>query len=235
MRTLRVILSCVAVVFPALPSAADLAVDGESPIAVRRAQAAIDVDGDLSYPGWRGASEVRTWFETNPGDNLEPKVENVAYLAYDERFLYAGFRFADPEPEKIRAPLGDQRALRPLLPREAAVLPGGHRPLPHPGPGGLHPQLHRAALGRAGDRQEGQERLHPAGGGGPRRRQRDPPRHRLLGPRRAGLRVGGHRRPLAPRLRPAVVRELPLERPGDRRRRLQPGLRPRLRVAPHRP
>lgn len=77
-------------------------------IGIQRASDAIAVDGDLSEPGWRGASEVRIWFEINPGDNVEPKVDNVGYLTYDDKFLYAGFHFADPEPKKIRAPLGDR-------------------------------------------------------------------------------------------------------------------------------
>ncbi len=77
-------------------------------IDVRRAAAAIAIDGDLADPGWRAATEVRTWFETNPGDNVEPKVSSIGYLAYDDKFFYAGFHFADPTPAKIRAPLGDR-------------------------------------------------------------------------------------------------------------------------------
>jgi hypothetical protein len=66
------------------------------------------MDGDLSDPGWKGATKVDTWYETNPGDNVPPKVKSVGYLTYDDRFLYAGFEFFDPEPEKIRAPFGDR-------------------------------------------------------------------------------------------------------------------------------
>ena len=36
---------------------------------------------------------------------------NVGYLAYDDRYLYAAFRFDDPDPRLIRAPLGDHDAL----------------------------------------------------------------------------------------------------------------------------
>ncbi len=77
-------------------------------IDVDRTSADITIDGDLTDPGWQSATEIDTWFETNPGDNVEPKVKNVALLAYDEKFFYAAFRFADPEPEKIRAPLADR-------------------------------------------------------------------------------------------------------------------------------
>ena len=80
----------------------------EGTISIHRAPAPITVDGELSEPGWRQAASVTTWYETNPGDNVEPKVGNVAYLAYDDQFFYAGFRFTDPAPEKIRAPLADR-------------------------------------------------------------------------------------------------------------------------------
>src|ERR1700720_3310570 len=82
--------------------------DQGPPIAVSRAKGPIVVDGDLSDPGWQGATKVSTWYETNPGDNTEPEVANVGYLAYDEKFLYAAFEFADPAPDKIRAPYGDR-------------------------------------------------------------------------------------------------------------------------------
>ena len=85
-------------------------VAGEEPSGIRitRAAGPIVVDGDLSDPGWQGATRVDTWYETNPGDNVAPKVKNVAYLAYDDKFLYAAFEFFDPDPSKIRAPFGDR-------------------------------------------------------------------------------------------------------------------------------
>ncbi|PYP99698.1 MAG: hypothetical protein DMF82_24070 [Acidobacteria bacterium] len=80
-------------------------------MSIHRASGPITVDGDLSDEGWRGAARVDTWYETNPGDNTPPKVKNVGYLTYDDKFFYAGFEFQDPEPGKIRAPLGDRDAL----------------------------------------------------------------------------------------------------------------------------
>jgi hypothetical protein len=77
------------------------------PIAISRAAGPIVIDGNLIDAGWQGATKVTTWYETNPGDNVEPQVGNVGYLAYDEKFLYAGFEFADA-PGKIRAPYGDR-------------------------------------------------------------------------------------------------------------------------------
>lgn len=78
------------------------------PIEIRRTSAEIKIDGDLSEEEWKGAVEVTTWFETRPGDNIKPSLENIAYLAYDEKFLYAAFEFEDDEPQRIRAPLGNR-------------------------------------------------------------------------------------------------------------------------------
>ena len=93
-----------AAAFPVVAAAPEQGV----PIAITRTSGEISIDGKLSDAGWQGATKVTTWYETNPGDNVEPKVKNVGYLTYDDKFLYAGFEFADPNPRGIRAPLGDR-------------------------------------------------------------------------------------------------------------------------------
>jgi hypothetical protein len=87
---------------------AGIPLGAEEPIVIQRARGPINIDGALDDPGWEGATRVETWFETNPGDNVPPKVRSVGYLTYDDRFLYAGFEFFDPDPSKIRAPLCDR-------------------------------------------------------------------------------------------------------------------------------
>ncbi len=77
------------------------------PIEIHRLQSPITVDGDLSDAGWKDAARLETWYETRPGDNIEPKVHNLAWIGYDDRFLYVGFEFDDPDPRSIRAPLAD--------------------------------------------------------------------------------------------------------------------------------
>jgi hypothetical protein len=95
------------------PSAPSAAAGGESaapldaPLNIPRAQGPIEIDGRLGDPGWEGAARVETFYETNPGDNIEPKVKTVAWLTYDDHFFYAAFDFSDPDPKSIRAPLGD--------------------------------------------------------------------------------------------------------------------------------
>jgi hypothetical protein len=77
------------------------------PIRIERAQGIITLDGQLHDEGWRGATRIETWYETNPGDNIEPRVKNVGYLAYDDRFFYAAFELSDPDPGAIRSPYAD--------------------------------------------------------------------------------------------------------------------------------
>jgi hypothetical protein len=74
---------------------------------ITRAAGPIAIDGRLDDDGWRGALKVERWYEINPSDNTEPKVENTGYLTYDDRFFYVGFEFADPDPARILAPFGD--------------------------------------------------------------------------------------------------------------------------------
>ena len=78
------------------------------PVTIRKITGAIAVDGDLSDEGWKSAAKVETWYETNPGDNVTPKVKSVAWLGYDDTFFYAAFEFSDPNPGLIRAPFGDR-------------------------------------------------------------------------------------------------------------------------------
>jgi uncharacterized protein DUF5916 len=93
--------------FSVAAAAAAATPEQAAPINASRAAGPIVIDGNLTDAGWQGATKVTTWYETNPGDNVEPQVKNVGYLAYDEKFLYAGFEFAD-DPRKIRAAYGDR-------------------------------------------------------------------------------------------------------------------------------
>ena len=77
------------------------------PLTIRRAPGDIALDGDLSDAGWQGADSIKTWFETRVGDNVEPQVRNLAFLTYDDRYLYVGFVLEDPSVGSIRAPIGD--------------------------------------------------------------------------------------------------------------------------------
>jgi uncharacterized protein DUF5916 len=93
--------------WPAPLVTAQTALSGET-IHISRASGPIVIDGDLSDEGWRNATRVEKWYETQPGDNVEPKVRNVGYLTYDDHFFYAAFEFEDPDIKAIRAPFADR-------------------------------------------------------------------------------------------------------------------------------
>ena len=78
------------------------------PVTIARATGPIVVDGDISDPAWKDAAPLEKWWETNPGDNVEPKVRNVGRVAYDDKYLYVALEFDDPDPKKIRAPYADR-------------------------------------------------------------------------------------------------------------------------------
>jgi len=77
-------------------------------IPLPRASGPIVVDGDFSDPGWKGAAVIDTFFETVFGDNRAPIVATVAWVTYDDRYLYIAVRCDDPDPRKIRAPYVDR-------------------------------------------------------------------------------------------------------------------------------
>jgi hypothetical protein len=99
--------TCAFALCAVVPSHAQSALSGDR-LKIARLTEPVTIDGNISEEAWRRAERVERWYETNPGDNVEPKVKSVAYLAYDDRFLYAAFEFEDPNPSTIRAPVSDR-------------------------------------------------------------------------------------------------------------------------------
>src|ERR1043165_3776850 len=106
MRTTLAVLAALFAAALPLRAADDL---GAHPtIEIARATGGITVDGDLSEPAWKTATRVDKWWETNPGDNTEPKVKSVGYLMYDDHYFYAGLEFDDPNPKQISSPFNQR-------------------------------------------------------------------------------------------------------------------------------
>jgi hypothetical protein len=105
-RVVRLLGAALALVSAPASIRAQTALSGAA-IRISRAPGPIAVDGVLSDEGWRGAARVAQWYETNPGDNTEPAVRSLGYLAYDDRYFYAAFEFEDPNPRAIRSPYAD--------------------------------------------------------------------------------------------------------------------------------
>jgi hypothetical protein len=85
----------------AAPPAAEL------PVTIESTEAPITIDGDLSDAAWQHATRYETWYETNPGDNIEPKQKTVGYVTYDSKFLYFGIESSDTQPADIISPYAD--------------------------------------------------------------------------------------------------------------------------------
>jgi hypothetical protein len=80
-------------------------------LTVRPASGEIRLDGDLGDPGWQGAAVIDQFWETQPGDNVPPKVKTTAWVTYDAGHLYVGLRCEDPDPARIRAPFVERDAV----------------------------------------------------------------------------------------------------------------------------
>src|SRR5437762_3543382 len=91
----------------AVPLLADQAAPAEPPKVIHRASGAITIDGNLDDAGWKDAARYETWYETNPGDNVEPKVKQVGYATYDDKFFYVAIEMWDPNPSQIRSAFAD--------------------------------------------------------------------------------------------------------------------------------
>src|SRR5215510_5743420 len=104
----RCLLACLLAAARAAAAQQSGSPDIKPDIRITRIAPPIVVDGDLSDEGWKSAAKVDTFWETNPGDNVTPRVKTIAYLGYDDKYFYAGFEFFDPDPSRIRAPYGDR-------------------------------------------------------------------------------------------------------------------------------
>ncbi|HEX2061872.1 MAG TPA: DUF5916 domain-containing protein [Thermoanaerobaculia bacterium] len=96
-----------ALTFVALILYAAAAAASATPVMIEPAPAPITIDGDLTDSAWQSAAKYEKWYETNPGDNVEPKVRTIGYVTYDSRFLYIGIEAFDPNPSAISAAYGD--------------------------------------------------------------------------------------------------------------------------------
>jgi Domain of unknown function (DUF5916) len=79
----------------------------DPPLNVTKATSPINIDGDLSDAAWQNALRFDTWYETNPGDNVEPQVKTIGWITYDNQFFYAAIESLDPSPANIRSQLND--------------------------------------------------------------------------------------------------------------------------------
>ena len=72
------------------------------PVTITKFAASPTIDGKLDEDMWKQAFVFKDFYQTQPGDNIPSSKPTEAFLGYDEKFLYIGFRCYD-EPDKVRA------------------------------------------------------------------------------------------------------------------------------------
>ena len=72
------------------------------PVRVVKFPGAPVIDGNLDDEVWKTAQVLKDFYQTSPGDNIEPSKPTEVMIGYDDKHLYIAFRCFD-EKDKIRA------------------------------------------------------------------------------------------------------------------------------------
>ncbi|HEY0321980.1 MAG TPA: DUF5916 domain-containing protein [Pyrinomonadaceae bacterium] len=72
------------------------------PVSIARFDKAPVIDGKLDDEVWKQAVVLGDFYQTSPGDNIQPSKPTKMMIGYDSKFLYLAFHCYD-DPEKIRA------------------------------------------------------------------------------------------------------------------------------------
>jgi len=60
------------------------------------------IDGKLDDPAWEKARPTSDFIQVEPVEDAPAVGQTIVYVLYDKENLYFGFRFLDPEPQRIR-------------------------------------------------------------------------------------------------------------------------------------
>ncbi len=82
----------------------------KKPFNVPKFSASPVIDGKLDDEIWNSAAKMADFIQFQPGDGGEASKPSVAYVGYDEKFFYLGFRAFD-EPEKVRATVAQRDSI----------------------------------------------------------------------------------------------------------------------------
>ena len=87
---------------PAAPHRVEVPPEKAKPVRIPRLDKPPMIDGKLNEDVWKQAVVLRDFYQTNPGDNIEPSKPTEVFIGYDSRFLYIGVHAFD-DPSKVRA------------------------------------------------------------------------------------------------------------------------------------
>ncbi len=73
-----------------------------NPVTIPKIESALKIDGNPDEEIWKTAAVFKDFYQTFPGDNIEPSRPTEVMMMYDEKHLYMAFKCWD-EKDKIRA------------------------------------------------------------------------------------------------------------------------------------
>jgi len=80
----------------------EVPLEKQKPVVIPRLEKPPIIDGKLNEDEWKQAVVLKDFYQTNPGDNIEPTKPTVVYMGYDSKFFYLAVHAYD-DPDKVRA------------------------------------------------------------------------------------------------------------------------------------
>ncbi len=84
------------------PSGSIVTNDRNSPVTIPKFETSPVIDGKLDDEVWKNAAVFKDFVQIQPGDNIAPSRETIAYVGYDESNLYVAWH-AFENPNVVRA------------------------------------------------------------------------------------------------------------------------------------
>ncbi len=108
MLSLAGILWVMAILLPEQAHAYESVNPGKYHVKALRIERDIALTGKLSDPLWKTAIPVEVDCEIQPGDNIRAPQEMQAFVLYNSRYIYFGFRANDSDAKSIRSHMADR-------------------------------------------------------------------------------------------------------------------------------
>lgn len=81
-----------------------------NPVKIPKIESGVTIDGNPNEEIWNTAAVFKDFYQTSPGNNIEPSKPTEARMMYDEKHLYISFKCWD-ERDKIRATVAKRDAV----------------------------------------------------------------------------------------------------------------------------
>ena len=78
-----------------------------SPVTIPKFDHEPVIDGRIDDDIWKNAAVFKDFYQIQPGDNIAPSRQTIAFVGYDEKNLYVAIHAFD-EPDKIRATIAER-------------------------------------------------------------------------------------------------------------------------------